>query len=491
MARRISRRIQLPTPPTRQEDVLRWLRESLLPALQGNFDTHLHITPDSLEGELRSKEYTEATKPGADVAGKGAVIISTDAATKPQMSDGTSWIMLGGGAAGPTGPAGTIGPPGIDYGDPTCDGADALMAAWRGYGVPSGYFATASSEGSASTVLRSDAVFKWPSTLMDTGALHTLALTDSAGAAKLTGSDGFLRMETPTGFSMQATGVLTGGAVIGVNIDPANNNGGIFSATTAAQPVTTNFCAWKGNLSLSGAAVTNNLLIAPFLCETWTWTTSLGSTATGLQGYGAIFRGPLLSTANGSSFTDMGGLWVRQTKGGGAPTCPTGYGGRFDMPVVGSTDQIGLSLIDPGGLTTTPTNRYGLKVNDLIRGTNQWAIYTANRAHFESVAARQQTVLDLLQLATGNVAGAHINMDDKAGDPPAPNSGDVWRSGNSLWFKGSTAPPVDLAAAQTFPILQSAADEIDPDTNTFIAAAPTPSSIGAFARHFMLMGAGA
>lgn len=80
--------------PTRQEEILPWLRDALLPALQQALETHLHAYPTSLQGELRTHKYTEASKPSAANAGVGAVIISTDAASPPQMSDGTNWIPL-------------------------------------------------------------------------------------------------------------------------------------------------------------------------------------------------------------------------------------------------------------------------------------------------------------------------------------------------------------------------------------------------------------
>ncbi len=53
-------------------------------------------------------------------------------------------------------------------------------------------------------------------------------------------------------------------------------------------------------------------------------------------------------------------------------------------------------------------------------------------------------VLDLIQKNTGATAGAHIQFDDKAGNPPAPVTGSLWRSGDRLQFRQAAAT-VDLA----------------------------------------------
>lgn len=98
--RHILRVPSLPVPPKTVDLLLSWISQDLYPALLQAFDEHLHTFPGVISGELRTKQYTEATKPTAAQAGIGAVIISTDAATKPQMSDGSSWLGLGAGAGG-------------------------------------------------------------------------------------------------------------------------------------------------------------------------------------------------------------------------------------------------------------------------------------------------------------------------------------------------------------------------------------------------------
>lgn len=96
----VFRPTNLPEPPSDPKDLPRYIQDQLIPAIGITIKEHLHTFPAVISGELRGKEYTEATKPTATEAGKAALILSTDAATKPQMSDGTVWLPLGAGAGG-------------------------------------------------------------------------------------------------------------------------------------------------------------------------------------------------------------------------------------------------------------------------------------------------------------------------------------------------------------------------------------------------------
>lgn len=96
----VFRQINLPEPPSDPKAISDYIRDSLIPALLVAAKEHLHTFPAVISGELRGKTYTEATKPTAVEAGTAAIILSTDAATKPQMSDGSVWIPLGAGAGG-------------------------------------------------------------------------------------------------------------------------------------------------------------------------------------------------------------------------------------------------------------------------------------------------------------------------------------------------------------------------------------------------------
>jgi hypothetical protein len=97
MTTQVIRPVLLPTPPPTQEDLSRWLRDVLLPALARAFTNHLHVYPQGVQGELRVKEYTVATRPAAGDAGAGAIIFVSDggAGAVFQGSTGSAWVNLG------------------------------------------------------------------------------------------------------------------------------------------------------------------------------------------------------------------------------------------------------------------------------------------------------------------------------------------------------------------------------------------------------------
>lgn len=88
-------------------------------------------------------------------------------------------------------------------------------------------------------------------------------------------------------------------------------------------------------------------------------------------------------------------------------------------------------------------------------------------AEFGSV----DTVLKLLQLNTGSTAGAHVNLDDKAGNPPSPSTGDLWRNADALNFRKGLSTldlalrPIPIADGGTGQINATAAfNALDPLT---------------------------
>jgi hypothetical protein len=80
-----------------------------------------------------------------------------------------------------------------------------------------------------------------------------------------------------------------------------------------------------------------------------------------------------------------------------------------------------------GATTGTPTLCIGLDVAAHAVGTTQ-------------IGAR-------LAASTGATAGVHMNLVDKAGDPPSPTAGDIWRNGAALNYRKDGSTTVDLAAA--------------------------------------------
>src|SRR5206468_3012807 len=104
------------------------------------------------------------------------------------------------------------------------------------------------------------------------------------------------------------------------------------------------------------------------------------------------------------------------------------------------------SFTGVGHAAGTPTDAilYGQETVHGV-GTNRYFAKSLNAAHFENPSGIGQSVLELRQLNTGATAGAHANFDDKAGDPPSPAIGDLWRNGSSFNYRKDGATTIDLA----------------------------------------------
>lgn len=99
MAIEVVRHLPLPEPPDDPKQLGRWIRTALYPAILAAFDRHIHAFPESAQGQVRVKAYTDTpnTKPTAANAGTGAIIVVTDggAGAVFRGSDGTSYLNLG------------------------------------------------------------------------------------------------------------------------------------------------------------------------------------------------------------------------------------------------------------------------------------------------------------------------------------------------------------------------------------------------------------
>lgn len=95
------------------------------------------------------------------------------------------------------------------------------------------------------------------------------------------------------------------------------------------------------------------------------------------------------------------------------------------------------------GPIISSTGEANTAINIEPAGTGQLAVNSQTAVTSPSGDAR--TVLNLIQGATGAAAGAHVNVDNKAGDPPSPNAGDIWRNGDALNFRQAAAT-VDLTS---------------------------------------------
>ena len=163
----------------------------------------------------------------------------------------------------------------------------------------------------------------------------------------------------------------------------------------------------------------------------------------------AMTFNPTSMSAIGSK-TVNGGVFAAAINGAATATVATVRGGLFNvtdsgasMPVTNAyAGHFQISGSFAGGLT----NVYGAKTDAITVGTNRWGGNFGNRVAITSPAADAQEVLNLTQSNTGATEGVHVKFSDKAGDPPTPAAGDLWRNGDSFYFRRS-GDTVDLAAA--------------------------------------------
>jgi len=97
------------------------------------------------------------------------------------------------------------------------------------------------------------------------------------------------------------------------------------------------------------------------------------------------------------------------------------------------------------------TNAYGVDIEVYPSWVvNSWGIRTKNRAEFSNPSGRDDTVLELRQGNTGAAEGAHINLDDKAGDVVTPTAGDLWRNANALKYMAAIVEDLVPSRARLF-----------------------------------------
>jgi hypothetical protein len=127
---------------------------------------------------------------------------------------------------------------------------------------------------------------------------------------------------------------------------------------------------------------------------------------------------------------------------------PTGCNKKQDGTT--DVDQIGVLIRQQTAQGTAPTNRIAVKIEAQNTGTNRYSGQYFNTLQLTNPSGIAQSVLELKQLNTGATAGAHTNFDDKAGDPPSPVAGDLWRNGATLKYRKDGSTTFDLVAPITF-----------------------------------------
>lgn len=356
-------------------------------------------------------------------------------------------------------------------------GANAAVTLGASLVVPAITYATAPAAGGANSLIRSDATILYPSTLLSPTSATTLALSDDAANQTLTGNLGSLTIRTSGSLIIASSAPASAGVgFVQMDLDAGARVG----LSVQFQPITSAptgiiVKCWEGKFP----GIVGNT-------ATTTWMTFGGSTTSITPGAGAgagnkayQLNMPSVSIANANgSWDEVFGAFIGGPARGSLanPTVTVAAGIKTECASISATDQYGIWIAQRSAQTTA-TNRYGLKIDAHNSGTNRWSAYLGDRVYAESPAARAITVLSLAQLATGAVAGAHVNLDDKAGDPPSPNAGDLWRNGTSLKYRKDGSTTVDLTAAVATGdnVTVNGAAVVDADFDDATPAAPVIS----------------
>lgn len=300
--------------------------------------------------------------------------------------------------------------------------------------------------GAINFAARQDHVHRFPQGLLSSPSLFSLLLTDDGSSLILTPQQNNLNIQLPSAgsFVVKPDSTIAATAVMTVQMRPGAGNTSALTTALFAGNITGQIVSgWNANMSFGTSVLTGATLAA---YRTQVLSVTPGATSdTNNKLYGFLGVNPQIANANGGWLEVAGAYIPAPIRIAGTPSVTGDSAGIItECSTVGTIVQYGVKIRNRTA-GSAATDRIGLDIDVQNSGTNRKSIRAADQTDLSSPAAMAQTVLNLHQLATGGVAGAHINFDDKAGDPPSPNTGDLWRNGNSLWFRKATAN-VDLAA---------------------------------------------
>jgi len=323
--------------------------------------------------------------------------------------------------------------------------------------------AASAATGSAAFAARRDHVHLFPTALRATANASTLTLTDDATDQTLTASLGLLKIVPGTGIDINFPNSTAASLIIRPNTTTAaalvvSVQGRPVAGTRTLmqpnwfQPISTDifsgqtFRTWDVSGAPGIGQHTSDTFVG-YDISAMSISPSVGSGAGNkAYGYRALTNALLIGNTNATWDEVAMAYFAAPTRSFGQnPTITVSAGLITEPAVVGGTKQVGL-LVRQRAAQQVATDRLGIDIEAQNSGTNQWGLRSGNRIEISSPAARAESVLLLKQLATGATAGAHANFDDKAGDPPAPVTGDLWRNGDGLWFRQAAAS-VNLTAA--------------------------------------------
>lgn len=358
--------------------------------------------------------------------------------------------------------------------------------------------ASVAATGGIGFAARRDHVHAFPPSLQSLATLFTLTLTDDGTNETLTGSNGGLTI-TPANNLLNLAQFNAGGGSAATNTALMQFVGLTSVVGTTPTVAISGSLTWNAAATYSGVThtgilasvthgpspiFTNAILRALDVTATISsQSTNAGQTWTEKTGLNITNNAASQSGAGSGTVTDSFGIKITMaTTIGTAMAFTNAYGARIPVPNYGGTIRRGIYVLPSTtnfgteaaavegvfidtvgrGLTTrrsigavgatlgTPTDVVVLDQTTVHGvGTNRYFLRGLNRSNLSNPNGQGDTVLELRQLNTGANAGAHLNLDDKAGDPPAPNTGDIWRNSSRLMFE-MAASPTDLGATQPY-----------------------------------------
>jgi hypothetical protein len=284
--------------------------------------------------------------------------------------------------------------------------------------------------------------------LMSTANDATLTLTDDASDQTLTGSLGTLRFDSgDDGFqfgSAASTGIDTANTGhIGMGVAPSTTARLHVYSDTTATGTTSTILRLQSSAGANGGkleGIQGNLLNFGNYSLPMSFIDSsilVGATAANSSGVLGTEHNITLSGV-GPFSGDIGAFVARNQLAGGGTKSGDYDAFRAFHAISGATtcgDMWSFRANSLGALVrttgSTATDIVGLDIGD--------------RAIIASDSGEQANVLTLTQNAVGNVAGVHINLNSKVGDPPSPAAGDIWRNGGAFKFATSASGTFELS----------------------------------------------
>lgn len=265
------------------------------------------------------------------------------------------------------------------------------------------YSASASSEGTTATLLRSDATFLAPTFLRSSANASTLTLTDDGSQQVVAGSLGGLTINPAAGDNILFLGPPSGSTPsVGVSVLVRPGSAGTVGIQTQySSAALTNGTVRGWNIAIAHSAGLTSSTIVGYDTTTLSVTPGTGSDSANVI-YGSRFNGPSINNNTGG-FSEVAAMYlVGARRIVTNPTVTLAAGAIVECPTVSGTSQAGI-YIKQRTAQAVATNRYGIFVEANNSGTNRYAFYGVSDILFHAGTVRHTGVLAGLYGATPTV----------------------------------------------------------------------------------------